>query len=255
MGIASAAVSGLGAISGYQSAQQQAAAQNRASIRNYKYQLKVRKNNWMRTTSDWENDKISYGETVAENSFAAQEGYARAQRQLNELFKSAAFEEQGDMVKLLQSTGQMAASGRTGKTAQRIDDSIIAAFGRNNATRAATLASGKERYQQNVEDIRREMISANEQAFAQVAFAPIPDVAPPKPVMQQGPSALSLAAGLGGAALSGYQTYNELKAPSAGDWGGFGEPTPSLNTSLKIGGPIGWNSNGYDWASQTSRLN
>jgi hypothetical protein len=76
------------------------------------------------------------------------------------------------MIKLLESTGQMAASGRTGRSAQRLDDSMVAAWGRNNATKAASLASSKEGYQQQVEDIQRQQNDANESAFDQVAFAP-----------------------------------------------------------------------------------
>ncbi len=109
-------------VAGYSQQQNATNAANASSIANYKHQLKVRENNWMRTKSDWENDKINYGEAVADNSFAAQEGYARAQRQLNEQFKAAAFSEQGDMIKLLKSTGVMAASGQTGRSAQLIDD-------------------------------------------------------------------------------------------------------------------------------------
>lgn len=131
----------------------------------------------MMARSQYNNDKINFEESVADNSFAAQEGYARAQRQLNEQFKAAAFSEQGDMIKLLESTGQMAASGQTGQSAQRLDDSMVAAWGRNNATKAASLVSSKEGYQQQVEDIRRQQNDANEEAFDQVAFAPQAEMA------------------------------------------------------------------------------
>ena len=221
-------------VAGHVGQQNAADAANAGRIANYKYQLKVRENNWMRTRSDWENDKINYEETVADNSFAAQEGYARAQRQLNEQFKAAAFSEQGDMIKLLESTGQMAAAGRTGNSAQRIDDSIMAAFGRNNATKAANLASSKEGYQQQVEDIRRQQRDENESAFDQVAFAPIPDMAPQKPQLEKGPSGLGLALGLAGDGLGAWQQHEALKAPKAFDTGGAGTlKIPQMPTAYK----------------------
>lgn len=231
------------AVAGHVQQQDAANAANAGSIANYKHQLKVRENNWMRTKSNWENDKINYEETVADNSFAAQEGYARAQRQLNEQFKAAAFSEQGDMIKLLESTGVMAASGQTGRSAQRIDDSMMAAFGRNNATKAASLASSKEGYQQQVEDIRRQQRDENETAFDEVAFAPIPDMAPQKPQLEKGPSGLGLAVGLAGAGLGAYQQHEALKAPKAFDR----IKISKSNEPFSPGGSL-------DWAPQYSRI-
>ncbi len=242
------ATGALGAVGSYSSQQNAANAANAGRIANYKYQLKVRENNWMRAKSDWENDKINYEETVADNSFAAQEGYARAQRQLNEQFKAAAFSEQGDMVKLLESTGVMAASGQTGRSAQRIDDSIMAAFGRNNATKAASLASSKEGYQQQVEDIRRQQRDENESAFDQVAFAPQPDMAPQKPQLENGPSGLGLALGLAGAGLGAYQQHQALKAPNAFD--SLSIPKGKSSSPPGFFDPAG----SLDWNTTHSRL-
>ena len=242
--IISGVLGAASSVAGHVGQQNATNAANAGTIANYKHQLKVRENNWMRTKSDWENDKINYEETVADDSFAAQEGYARAQRQLNEQFKAAAFSEQGDMIKLLESTGVMAASGQTGRSAQRLDDSVMAAFGRNNATKAASLASSKEGYQQQVEDIRRQQRDENETAFDQVAFAPIPDMAPQKPQMEKGPSGLGLAVGLAGAGLGAYQQYKSLQAPKAFD-------------SLKIPNAGNTYQNAafnYDWAGTNSKL-
>ena len=143
MGIATAGMGALQAVGSYQQQQAQANAANRSAINNYKYQLKVREQNWNRARSNWENDKINFAETVADNDFASMQGYADAQLQLNEQFKQAAFEEQGALIKLLESTGEMAASGKTGQSAQRVDNSLMAAFGRNKATRTASLVSAK----------------------------------------------------------------------------------------------------------------
>lgn len=251
--IISGVLGAAGSVAGHAQQQNATNAANAGRVANYKHQLKVRENNWIRATSDWENDKINYEESVADSSFAAQEGYARAQRQLNEQFKAAAFSEQGYMIKLLESTGQMAASGRTGRSAQRIDDSMMAAFGRNNASKAASLASSKEGYQQQVEDIRRQQRDENETAFDQVAFAPMPDMAPQKPQMEKGPSGLGLALGLAGAGVGAYQQHQSLQAPNAfnvGGGSGFGN-TPNLS-SLNI--PRFSPTNGYDFNTSSSRL-
>lgn len=200
-------------VAGYSQQQNATNAANASSIANYKHQLKVRENNWMRATSQWENDKINYGEEIADNSFAAQQGYADAQLQLNEQFKKAAFEQEGALIKLLSSQGEMRAAGRTGRTAGRVDDSMLAAFGRNNAERTANLVSSKQGYRQSVEEIQRQTRDANETAFDNVAFAPIPDMAPRAPKMQTGPSGLNLALGLAGVGLDTYSTYKAGQAP------------------------------------------
>ncbi len=208
------ATGALSAVGTYSQQQNATNAANASSIANYKQQLRVRENNWMRAKGEWENDKINYGEEIADNSFAAQQGYADAQLQLNEQFKKAAFEQEGALIKLLSSQGEMSAAGRTGRTVGRVDDAMLAAFGRNNAQRTASLVSSKQGYRQSVEEIQRQTRDANEQAFDNVAFAPQPDMAPRAPKMQEGPSGLSLALGLAGAGMDAYGTYKAGKAPN-----------------------------------------
>ena len=53
-------------------------------------------------------------------------------------------------------------------------------------------------------------MSDNNRAYQNVAVAPMPDIAPPAPVMTPGPSPLGLIAGIGSAAIGGLNTYNEL---------------------------------------------
>lgn len=245
--IATAAMGGLQAVGSHQQQQAQANAANRSAINNYKYQLKVREQNWNRAKSNWENDKINFAETVADNEFAAMQGYADAQLQLNEQFKQAAFEEQGTLIKLLESTGEMAASGKTGQSAQRVDNSLMSAFGRNKAMRTASLVSSKQGYQQTVEDIQRAARDDNEMAFDQVAFAPQPDMAPQKPEMREGPSGLSLALGLAGAGLSGYSAHLKNKAPK----GFMDTPTPNISRMQIATQPISlpdYNFNPSTWS-------
>ena len=250
--IISGVVGAAGAVAGHAQQQNATNAANASSIANYKQQLRVRENNWMRALSQWENDKINYGEEIADNSFAAQQGYADAQLQLNEQFNQAAFAQEGDLIKLLEGQGEMAAAGRTGKSAGRVDTAMLAAFGRNNAQRTASLVSSKEGYRQSVEEIQRQTRDANETAFDNVAFAPQADMAPRAPKMKEGPSGLNLALGLAGAGLSAYGTYKAGKAPK-----GFIDP-PNYNTlkaptgignNIPFGG-AGWKPriNSAEWA-------
>ena len=106
----------------------------------------------------------------------------------------------------------MAAMGRQVESANRVDSEIMSQYGRNQAIMAESLLSANVVIDRQLEGIRREQMSANNRAYSPVAIAPEVDIAPPPPVMQQGPSGLSLLAGIGSAAVSGYKTYDSLKS-------------------------------------------
>ncbi len=211
LGVASAAAGGIGAIGQHQSASAQASAQNAAATSNYKYQLKVRERNWDREVHRYGRQLHQYDGQLQENSMAGQRAYAGAQRKLNSAYKQASFKQQANLVNLLKGSGKMAAAGRTGRSADRLDNQIVSQFGRNQAIAAENLMGAGFAYDRQTADIRREVESSNKQAYEKVALNPQPGVAPPPPVMTPGPSGLGLAAGLIGAGVDGYNTYNSLK--------------------------------------------
>lgn len=209
LGVASFASGALGAVGQHQSASAAAAAQNEASIRNYKYQLKVRRRNWDRERERYAHQVTQYKTQSMENEAAAQRAYVSEQQRLNNIYKKASFAKQDQLVKLAQSTGQMAARGATGRSAQRLDTSVVSQFGRNQAIMAESLLGANQAYKTRTQSIRRELIGAQNQAFSQVAYAPEPGVAPPQPVMQQGPSGLGLMAGILSAGVDGVGTFRQ----------------------------------------------
>ena len=210
LGVASAAAGGLGAIGQHQSASAQAAAQNKAAVGNYKYQLKVRERNWDRERFRYNRQLVQYDTQVRENSLAAQRAYAGEQTNLNNIYKTAAVKQQGNLVALLQNTGKGAAAGRVGRTAQRLDSDLVGQFGRNQAIQAESLMGAQMAYDDRTGALRREQIGANNKAYEKVAINPQAGVAPPPPVMTPGPSGLGLASGLLSAGLGGVQTADSL---------------------------------------------
>jgi hypothetical protein len=108
----------------------------------------------------------------------------------------------------------MAASGATGKSAQRMDNQIVSQFGRNQAIAAESLFGAHMAYKDRTASINRSLQSDNNKAYENVAIQPQVGIAPPPPVMAPGPSGLGLIAGLGSAAVGGFQTYNSLKPPT-----------------------------------------
>ena len=210
LGVASFASGALGAVGQHQSASAAAAAQNEASIRDYKYQLKVRRRNWDRERERYAHQVTQYKTQTMENEAAAQRAYASEQQRLNNIYKKASFAQQDQLVKLAQGTGRMAAAGRTGRSAQRLDTDIVSQFGRNQAIMAESLLGANQAYKTRTGAIQRQLKSAQNEAFSEVAYAPEPGVAPPQPVMRQGPSGLGLAAGLLGAGVDGFSTFTQF---------------------------------------------
>ena len=211
LGVASFASGALGAVGQHQSASAQASAQNAAATSNYKYQLKVRERSWDREVHRYGRQLHQYDSALQENSMAGQRAYSGAQRKLNSIYQQASFKKQADLVNLLKGSSGAAAAGRTGRSATRLDNDIVSQFGRNQAIAAESLMGAGFNYNRQVEDVQREVDSSNKEAYEKVAIAPQAGIAPPPPVMTPGPSGLGLAAGLIGAGVSGYQTYNSLK--------------------------------------------
>lgn len=210
LGVASAAAGAMGAVGQYQSASAQASAQNAAAINNYKYQLKVRERNWDQTRFIYGRKIAQFQEQVNENRLAAARGYAAAQRGMNEKFKQAAFSNESRLAKLVRSQGNFAAAGRQGRSTDRLEMEQLMQFGRGRAAIGEGLMSASTAFTSNVEGLRREQLSANRRAYENVAIRPMPTVAPAQPTMMPGPSGLSLASGLIGAASSGFSTYDTL---------------------------------------------
>ena len=203
----------LGSVGQFASGSAAASAQNKAAIAQYKYQLKIRRKNWRHERQRYATKLGQYGNTLAENNAAANRAYASEQRKLNNIFKAAAFKSQDLQALLAKESGKMAASGSLGKSADRVEQSLLSDFGRKQAVMAESLLSAQYGYQQNVAGVRRQQLSANNQAFSNVAVAPEPDVAPPPPAMAQGPSPLSLMGGLLGAGADFGTAMANMKTP------------------------------------------
>lgn len=210
LGVAAAASGAMGAIGQHQSASAQASAQNAAATNNYKYQLKVRRRNWDQTRHIYGRKIAQFEEQVNENRLAAARGYAAAQRGMNEKFKQAAFSNESRLAKLVRSQGNFAAAGRQGRSTDRLEMEQLMQFGRGRAAIGEGLMSASTAFNSNVEGLRREQLSANRKAYENVAIRPMPTVAPAQPTMMPGPSGLSLASGLIGAASKGFSTYDSL---------------------------------------------
>jgi len=191
--------------------------QNEYTRRQWDYQLEERDRDWTNQLAIWNTKRAEYGQTLGQNASAADRAYASEQLRLNEAFNQAAFAQQGMLGQLVQGRGSIAASGQSGRSVARMDQSVLAAYGRNNALIAQNLSNARNSMIRANEETRLGLNAANMNAWRSVQFAPQPTQAPPTPMlngMPNKPSGWGLASGLMGAAVSGFGTYNSLKAPS-----------------------------------------
>ena len=248
----------LSAVGGHQSQSAAASARNQAAINNYEYQVAQRENEWRQTMTAWGHKRLQYKAQTDENFLGAQRGYQQEQQKLNEIYQKAKFTNQDQLNKMLASQGKNYAAGATGQSAQRSNAMMLAALGRSQAQTAASLTSARDAANFTNQGIRNELSSANREAYGQVALKPVAGIAPPPPVMEAGPSGLSLIGSIGSAVAGGFGAANSApdsmaktpSDPSAG-FGKFEMPKTDISGASNIASPWG---NSYDFFSSNNNF-
>ena len=129
--------------------------------------------------------------------------------------------------------GARRASGQTGRSVQRGETLDMAAFGRYTGRQAFGLTMAREKFKENVESIRRRQVSARRGLFSQVAFNPVPSMAPNPPQLRgTGMTMMNAFVGAAGA-LAGGMTQDP-GAPIGTDYSSLGS---DLNIDFTGGGP------------------
>lgn len=231
---------GLGvaqAYAGYQGQQAQYQAQvgatrarNRAALNQYHYNIQRQNQEWAQTRQVWDQRIKQYHEQVKRNYEAAYGmggAYQGTQRKVNEAFEQAAFQQQDSLVKLQRTLGAAAATGQSGVTADRFDTASLAAFGREQALRTSNLVRAREGKILDDLNYRRQLESANNQAWQSVSVAPQPGMRPMAPTMLSAPAAPSPFSSIvqGGQALFGAAQMGGL----------FGAQTQARAYGIQIG--------------------
>ena len=223
-----AAVSGLGALGGAMSGAARAKARNAAAKQNYEHMLRVREHEWYQQLSVWGAQRNKYYTDLTESDLAAQRGYAAAQVGLNDQFAAAAQRNESKLIEYLQGSGKLAAAGRTGRSIKRIGTLDLGALERSAGREFYKLTRSKQAYKANVENIRSQQISDQNQIWSRAAFAPIPDLAPPPPIFEKEGVGMMDILGVAAQATMGY----------IGAGGKFGNPLSGMKGTGKGMGNI-----------------
>jgi len=173
-------------------------------------------------------------EQIGLNREAANRAYISEQRRLNDIFSSAAMENQGLIDSLSQVQGTNNATERYGRSANRIRSiEGLGNFGRQQATLIDNLTRAVDQSRYNMQDIYRENEMADRNTWLPLSVPPATQAGLP-PVRNAGGGALNTALMIGNAALSGFNAYQSLKPPSG--FNGFNYGTTKIGAG---GGKVG----------------
>lgn len=192
LGIGSAVVKGAGSIAGsifgHNDAVAQARAQNKAMMKEYKYRLQIR-------DKQYKDSQQIYGQKLAQydlNMKAADRAAARAygieQYNQSQRLKQAAFQGMRLDRALAKSGGMAAARGKSGRSAQRLDQDVESAFVRNQNMIAQNLLAAEETRDYRELGIQDRLQSQRNRFFGDVAIAPTVPLELPEPTQLSGPS-------------------------------------------------------------------
>ena len=185
-----------------------ARAANETARRNYEYQLQKREADWMQTLSITNTERIMHEELIDNTNLGLSKVYGDLQEKFGDQIGQALQEDEVNWKQFLeQSKGaELAASGRTGRSIDRISTLDLAEYLKKGSRKAYELTESREELNEAGQKAAGMARAEQMQSFAKNAIVRNPDLAPPKPVYQSVAAAafmdaLSIAssvAGIGG---------------------------------------------------------
>lgn len=217
----SALSSGLQAFGADQSQRDGIRASNRATQRDFQYRRSLQAFERSRAVEEYGIRVKQYEQEKQAQYEALGKNYNALQRQLDNSYRSAFYEEQQEAINLAKSLGRGSAKG---KSSARLDNEVYQQRGRNQAIRKQNLLESGYEYRDRANILRDQAYSNVRRAYGDVAIAPKfgPDI--PAPVLQSQPNRFGLYSGLIGAAVSGFNATSAL-SPEGNIGNLFKKPT------------------------------
>ena len=162
----------------------QARAQNEAAQRQYDYALRKRERNWNQSLSIYGAKQVQYDINTSAADMGIAQAYADEQEQKRQARGDAQLKYEELFRELSKNSeySKLLASGGTGRSASRIGRMEQANSGRKVAEITRQLVLNDRKLDRATAETVGKMQGYKQQQFAEVAFQPIPDVAPPEPV-------------------------------------------------------------------------
>ena len=183
----------------------QARAANERARRDYEYNLEKRERQWMQTLSITNTERVMHEQTIDSSNLGLSQVYGDIQEKFGDQIGQALQEDEVNWKQFLeQSKGaELAASGRTGRSIDRISTLDLAEYLKKGSRKAYELTESREELNKAGAKARGMARAEQMQSFAKNSIIRNPDLAPPQPVMQNVGAAafmdaLSIAASVAG---------------------------------------------------------
>ena len=163
-----------------------ARAANKAARRNYEYQLQRREADWMQTLSITNTERVMYKQGIDASNLGLANVYADTEEKFDKQIGQALQEDEANWKEFLQNNQGMnlAASGQTGRSADRISTLDLADYYKKGSRKVQELTESREELNKARQQAAGLARAEQMNLFAKNAIIKNPDIAPPKPVYQ-----------------------------------------------------------------------
>ena len=164
----------------------QARAANKAAKRNYEYSLQKREREWMQTLSVTNTERVMYDQGIDASNLGLANVYSDIEEKFGDQVGQALQEDEANWKNFLQNNEgmKMAASGQTGRSADRISTLDLADYLKKGSRKAYELTESREELTKAGQKAAGMARAEQMNMFAKNAIVKSPDIAPPKPVYQ-----------------------------------------------------------------------
>ena len=217
-GLGTAASSALPIIGNFQQGNAQKDAANQAATNRYRDALKMRQYEYNKELGVYNQRVADYQAGLQESELALERGFTAIDKRAAERLGAARFGAQENLIKDIQTQGQIAALGTSGVD-PRIAVMAKGAAGRRDTLIKSNLLRARFGDIETGRDLTRQANIYRRKLFSALPMAPTMAPMPSAPIMQTGPSVLSLIGGLGSAAMSGITAgmkFEQMVGNSAG---------------------------------------
>lgn len=202
-GVATAGSGILSAFGGYNQKKAQAEATNRARLRARMDQIAMQQYTYGKELGIYEQAKADLAENLLESENALKRSRTALDKQAAETYGAAAFAAQDETIANIQALGQVAALPRGVR--ERAGVMVRGAAGRKQAFTSDELLRSRFASIDKFRDMQDKANAYRRKLYGRMPLAPTMAPTPSMPVMQPGPSALSLIGNIGSSLLSGVQ--------------------------------------------------
>jgi len=164
----------------------QARAANERARRDYEYSLQRREADWMQTLSVTNTERVMYDQGIDASNLGLANVYSDIEEKFGDQVGEALQEDEANWKDFLQNNQgmKMAASGQTGRSADRISTLDLADYLKKGSRKAYELTESREELTKAGQKAAGMARAEQMNLFARNAMVKNPDIAPPKPVYQ-----------------------------------------------------------------------